>query len=77
MSETNEQDRKTREYWANAYKGKSSIYDISTLDLNNDDSGSNSNNSKLPYAPTAVLTSQNQRKPITLRDLLNINLRND
>jgi hypothetical protein len=57
MTET-EQGRKTREYWANAYKGtnKNSIYDISSLDLtlNND----NDSDSKLPYEPTAALTSQ-------------------
>jgi hypothetical protein len=70
MSET-EQERKTREYWANAYKGKSLIYDISSLDLtlNND----NNSNSKLQYEPTAVLTHQaNNKKPFRLRDLIDI-----
>jgi hypothetical protein len=74
-----EHERKVREYWANAYKGKikNSIYDLGSLDLTNND-GDNSNNTKLPYEPTAVLTSQrNARKPITLRELLDIDIRSD
>jgi hypothetical protein len=67
LTET-EQERKTREYWANAYKG--SIYDISSLDLNND-----SGTSKLPYEPTAVLTHRaNNKKQMKLSDILDIDL---
>jgi hypothetical protein len=74
MIET-EQERKTREYWANAYKGsgknKNPIYDISSLDLSN-----HNGNSKLPYEPTAVLGQRNTRR-FSVYDIANLNLSND
>jgi hypothetical protein len=73
MTET-EQERKVREYWASAYKGRNNpIYSISSLDLtlNNDNSSSNSN-SKLQYEPTAVLTSNPKQRKFRLSDIVNL-----
>jgi len=63
-----------------AYKGKNnnSIYDLGSLDLtvNND----NDNDNRLPYEPTAVLTSQrntSSRKPFSIYDILGLDLREE
>jgi hypothetical protein len=75
LTET-EQERKVREYWANAYKGsKNPIYDIGSLDLTNNDNGNSNSTSKLPYEPTAVLTHRaNNKKQMKLSDILDIDL---
>jgi hypothetical protein len=73
MTEETEQERKVREYWARVYK--TSIYDISSLDLtlNNDNSSSSNNsNSKLPYEPTAVLSPPPKQRKFRLSDIVNL-----
>ena len=54
--------------------GNTSIYEISSINLNID---SNNGNSKLPYEPTAVLANQrntnsSSRKRISIYDILNL-----
>jgi hypothetical protein len=67
MTET-EHERKVVEYWAKISTRRFSIYDIGSIDLKNSD------DSTLPYEPTAVLTSTapptNQpRKRFSIYDL--------